>query len=233
MAADESKTLPEQTADILLKHIVSNNYKPGDKIANEFELAKIFGVGRSTIREAVRLLVSRNVLVVKRGSGTFVADKTGISEDPLGLLFEMDKENLAWDLMNVRIILEPEGAAWAALYSDDEEAKNIMEQCQIVEDLYSQGKDHMKEDTKFHEMIARASCNKVMEKIIPIMNITVAVFHDIANDSLKEETIKAHRGIAEAIMRHDPQTARYAMLMHLCVNRRKMAEIFFKNEKEE
>ncbi|MGN1318742.1 MAG: FadR/GntR family transcriptional regulator [Lachnospirales bacterium] len=233
MATEGNRTLPEKTADIMLGHIARNKYKPGDKIPNEFELAKQFGVGRSTVREAIRLLVSRNVLVVKRGSGTYVADNTGMTEDPLGLSFEMDKASLAWDLMNVRILLEPESAAWAALNATDEEIEEIKKQCDKVENLYIEGKNHMEEDTKFHAMIAKASHNRVMEKIVPIMNVTVAVFHNIANDFLKKSTLETHRGVVEAIARRDPQTARYVMLMHLCANRRKMAEIFFEKEKEE
>ena len=55
-----------------MKYILQEPVEPGQKIPNEFELAERFGVGRSTIREAVKGLVSRGILEVRRGSGTYV-----------------------------------------------------------------------------------------------------------------------------------------------------------------
>ena len=78
------RPLVERTADAIIKFITSENLTAGDKLPNEYELAKTLDVGRSTIREAVRSLVSRNILEVRQGSGTYVSENTGISDDPLG-----------------------------------------------------------------------------------------------------------------------------------------------------
>lgn len=67
-----------QVKDELLKEI-KNNYKPGDKIPSEVELMKIFTVGRSTIRDAVKELVNQGILEKKHGFGTFISSNNSIN----------------------------------------------------------------------------------------------------------------------------------------------------------
>ena len=81
----ERKSLGAKTEDELMKYILEQPVEPGEKIPNEFELAEKFGVGRSTIREAVKGLVSRGILEVRRGSGTYVINTNPLDIDPLGL----------------------------------------------------------------------------------------------------------------------------------------------------
>ncbi len=81
------KPLAEQTAEHIVKYIMEQELSDGDKLPNEFELAQSIGVGRSTVREAMKILVSRNVVEIRRGAGTFVAEQMGVAEDPLGLAF--------------------------------------------------------------------------------------------------------------------------------------------------
>lgn len=225
MFINENQTLPEQTADKIVQYIIDNNLQVDDKIPNEFELGEILGVGRSTVREAVRTLVSRNVLVIRRGAGTYIANNTGVSDDPLGLAFTKDKYKLAKDLFQVRIILEPEIAAMAANMATDRDIEVIRRQCDKVEEMILNGEDHMQEDVKFHQAIARCTGNAVIEKLIPIINTSVAVFANITARQLKEETITTHRAVAEAIAAHNPSDAKHAMTMHMLYNKNKIDEI--------
>ena len=108
------KPLAEQVADYILNYIIDNNLEVGAKIPNEFELGKMINVSRTTIREAIKILVSRQILEIRRGAGTFVSERQGITDDPLGLTFVKDKTKLALDLVSVRLMLEPEIAMMAA-----------------------------------------------------------------------------------------------------------------------
>lgn len=220
-----SKSLPEQIAEKITHYIIENNLQVGDKIPNEFELGEILGAGRSSIREAVRILASRNILVIKQGAGTFVADNTGVSADPLGLIFTKDRYKLAKDLIQVRIILEPEIAAIAANKATEENIKEIYDHCGKVEELINSRQNHMLEDVKFHEAIARCTDNIVIEKLIPIINTSVAVFANITSRQLREETITTHRAIADAIAGHNSEDAKHAMTMHMLYNKFKIEEI--------
>lgn len=110
----KSKLLAEQIQEQIYRYILETPVEVGRKLPNEFELGQRFGVGRSTIREAVKLLVSRGVLEVKQGSGTYVVSTTPADMDPLGLREIQDKMRLALDLADVRMILEPGIAEMAA-----------------------------------------------------------------------------------------------------------------------
>lgn len=68
----DKKLLGDRIEDGLMRYILEEPVEVGQKIPNEFDLARRFGVGRSTIREAVKGLVSKGILEVRRGSGTYV-----------------------------------------------------------------------------------------------------------------------------------------------------------------
>ena len=70
----QKKSLADRVAELLRQQIAEGVYKIGDKLPTEPELMKIFEVGRSSIREAVKLLVNMGVVRVQQGSGTFVAE---------------------------------------------------------------------------------------------------------------------------------------------------------------
>ena len=81
----KNKLLAEQVQEQIYQYILETPIAVGAKLPNEFELGDRFGVGRSTIREAVKLLISRGILEVRRGSGTYVVSTTPVDMDPLGL----------------------------------------------------------------------------------------------------------------------------------------------------
>ena len=72
---NNNKLLPEQVSEQIANLITDRALHAGDKLPNEFEMAEQLGVGRGTIREAVKILVSRNVVEIKRGRGTFVCHR--------------------------------------------------------------------------------------------------------------------------------------------------------------
>ena len=103
----EKQTLGEITAQKLVRMIQERGYVPGDKLPTEMELSEVLGVGRNTVREALRILMSRNIVTIRQGSGTFVSEKNGIPDDPLGFTMMEDTGKLTRDLLQVRVILEP------------------------------------------------------------------------------------------------------------------------------
>ena len=67
-----SQSLPEQIAEQIRKMIIEQRLGIGERLPNEFELAQQLNVGRGTIREAVKILVARNVLEIQRGKGAII-----------------------------------------------------------------------------------------------------------------------------------------------------------------
>lgn len=218
------RPLVERTADAIIKFITSENLTIGDKLPNEYELAKTLDVGRSTIREAVRSLVSRNILEVRQGSGTYVSENTGISDDPLGFAFVEDTLKLTEDLFALRYVLEPEVAMLAA-YNRTEEQLEYLEQIsrEIEEAMESPDELHFELDIEFHSIIADMSGNIAMGHLIPVINQSITLYNSYyTNDQSKAETLQSHREIVEGIRDANPFQAKYAMQAHIADNQRQL-----------
>lgn len=228
MKEETIKPLGEIASEKIIKLIVDDNLKIGDKLPNEYELADKLGVGRSTIREAIKALVSRNILEIKRGSGTFI--KCGVADDPLGLIFVKDKLKLAVDLLEIRFMIEPKIASLAAQNATQEDIEEISKLCDEVEELILKGMPHMEKDIEFHTAIARSSKNLVTTNLVPIINKSISVFIDVTNTQLKNETIETHRDILNAIKSKNANEAHDAMLLHLVHNRRNINKVVQENE---
>lgn len=225
--------LAEQVQEQLYDYITAHSMKPGDKLPNEFKLAEQFGVGRSTVREAVKLLVSRNVLETRRGSGTYVKDLIPADMDPLNLRSVQDKVALAMDLVDLRLILEPGIAELAAYNATEEEIRYLQELCDATEYKIENNLYYIQDDIDFHTYIARCSKNKVVEQLISIIETAVLMFVNITHRQLMKETVTTHRAITKAIADHDPIGARSAMTMHIAFNRNLIKEIYDEREKHD
>lgn len=104
----KEKSLSESVADDILAMItIDKKFNIGDKLPNENELSTELKVSRTTLREAIRILVAHNILEIRRGKGTFVSEIKNITEI-------MGLENLSTqkldvkDLYEMRLIFEPE-----------------------------------------------------------------------------------------------------------------------------
>lgn len=216
---EKQKSLAQTAAEDIIRMIKDNNMEPGQRLENEYVLAKKLKVGRGTIREAIRSLVSRNILEVRQGAGTFVSYKNGIPEDPLGFAFEGTSEKVALDMIDVRLMLEPEIAALAALHGTKQQVQKMLEQCEKVEKLILENKPYRQEDVLFHQRIAECTGNKVVEKLVPVITSSVQLNIGVTRDKYKMQTIIEHRNIAEAIAQRDVYKAKYSMITHLNILR--------------
>ncbi len=222
MTHPEDKPLSSKLSEELLNYIRSENLKPGDRLPNESILAKKMGVGRSSIREAMKLLASRNIVTIRQGSGTYISQTPGMVEDPLGFSFITDKQKLAQDSLEVRFLLEPAIASLAAQNASEEDISLLRRLCQEVEDLVRLGQDHTQKDIEFHTAIALSSKNVVVPRLIPIINSAIPLLIELTGNTLKQETIDTHRALTDAIAAHNAAAAHDAMYLHLVYNRARM-----------
>ena len=226
-----TRPLPERVADQITQLIAARELKSGDRLPNEFELGSQLGVGRGTIREAVKLLVARNVLTIQRGKGTFIARHPGEMEDPFGFAFYQDKLKLAYDLLEVRLHLEPWAASLAAERATDTDISIIQKEAGAVESLIREGAPHLEADTRFHTSIARSTQNQVILKVLPVISYSEDLFGTTTDATVQAETISGHKAILNAICCHNASAARAAMEAHLDLNRR-MIEAVARRSKE-
>lgn len=209
------KTLPELAVEQIITYINQNNLQSGDQLPNEIDLMNKLNVGRGTIREAIKSLNSKGVVVIKRGVGTFVAEQPGVSDDPLGFIFETDKTKLLKDALEVRLLIEPSMIIKAIENISDEQIDEMIALAKEIEDLIKKNKDYTTQDVAFHTLLARASGNRVIEKLIPIITVTIEQAIDLTDRSLAQETIITHHQIVEAVKNRDKDKARLAMNKHI------------------
>lgn len=214
----DKQPLSERVADDIQEMIISQKYLVGERLSNEFELAEELKVGRNTIREAIKLLASKNIVEIRRGKGTFVSERPGLIDDPLGLSFLSNQAFLSADLLEVRQIIEPAIAKLAARNRTSENIEEMLASCLAVEEAIALGKNHTEEDMLFHTAIAKGTQNQVIPNLIPIIHSSISAFIEETNNVLKQETITTHREILAAIKSGSEEQAEEAMKEHLRIN---------------
>lgn len=215
----ENRTLGDRVTNQLMGLIRERGYNPGDKLPNEYELSALLGVSRNTVREALRSLASRNILDIRQGAGTFISQKKGVADDPLGFSFMEDQRKLVEDLMQIRYIIEPQIAALAAQNATPQDIEILGKLCNEVEELIDKGQDFTQKDRDFHAQLAACTHNMVMSNLIPVICEGVTVFSSAVAESEFAQTVKSHREIFDAVRERRASDAQQAMLFHLLYNR--------------
>ena len=211
--------LAEQVQEQIFHYIIDTPLELGAKLPNEFNLGEMFGVGRSTIREAIKILSAKGIVEIRHGSGTYVVSIKEENPDPLGLKDLEDQKKLAMDLADLRLMLEPGIAELAAQNATAEDIAKLGALCEKVEWKIKNGERYLEDDIAFHICIAECSKNKVVEQIIPIIDTAVMLNVNVTHKKLTKETIETHRAAYEAIAEGDAIGARSAMTMHMAFNR--------------
>ena len=215
----QSKTLSENIADRIKPRIIVGKYAVGTQLPNEQELADSLNVSRTTIREAVKLLVSRRVLEIERGKGTFVAAIPGLSEDPFGLEF-VNEDILKSNLSQFRSIIEPEVCALAAANASAHQLDDMKHlvvrmneiSCLVVESSVDEWIDEfIDQEIAFHTLIYKMTHNVVFERMTNIISRSVIINSTALNYRQGFDFTKyteLHTTLYEAIASRDPEIAR-------------------------
>ncbi|WP_080147080.1 FadR/GntR family transcriptional regulator [Marinilactibacillus piezotolerans] len=217
----EQQTLVEITTHNIMNVIQESDLQVGDRLPNEFTLAKQLNVSRNTVREAIKMLKSRNILEVKQGSGTFISSKKGLQDDPFGFSLLENKRKLTKDLFDIRFMLEPYVASLAAQNATENDVIEMESLClEIEKKMNENDEEYTQLDQQLHTQIAKASGNTALYHLIPIINESIHLYNDhFTSEQKKRETVSSHQEIVEAIRQKDSLGAQQAMLIHLSNNR--------------
>ena len=218
MAPNRKAKLSEQTADRLYERIVyERRYVPGSKLPNENQLSEELQVSRTTLREAISFLVAQEVLEIRRGRGTFVAEELPAAGMDLTELEGMRSRIRAQDLFEMRLIFEPATVALACERATDEELEQIRKKARRVERVAAEGGDWPLADQEFHWAIIKASHNEYMRRLYPIINSAVNEILQITRNRqrMQEIALADNILIMEFLLQRDAPGARYAMSIHM------------------
>lgn len=196
--------------------IIEKEMQSGDRLPSESALGEMFGVSRSTVREAIKLLTAENVVEIQRGKGTFVTVQPGVGKDPLGLEFTNQKRLLT-NLLETRMMIEPQIAYLAAQRANQ---ANIDQLAQIIDKIQAAGSNkgnHTPYDVAFHKAVAECTQNDVLYRILPIIceSIQEGYFKTANVPGSYERAIQSHFNIFQAIVNKDPEAAKNETEKHL------------------
>lgn len=203
----------QQVIDNLTEAMLNRQLRPGDKIPTEAELAESMGVGRNSIREAVKILVYLGVLEIRRAEGTFVCD--GFSEsmiDPMIYGIILDKEDSYENLMELREMMEV-GVMQLAMKKVTQKELDVLKN--KLEDMHKEihkGPDNVENafwaDNEFHDIISDMGQNPLVDKINQVVRtLTHAMRLETVRTMIEtgegEELYKAHENIYRMIADKD------------------------------
>lgn len=218
----QGENLSQRTADTLRKMILEKEtYTYGEKLPNENELSEKLGISRTTLREAIRTLVSEGILVVQRGKGTFVAEQADrLADSRIRMKSFSDMQVTLRDLYETRMIFEPEAAALACRRVTDEEIAHILrlgQECQRHLEENPTGKERIESESDFHGAILKASHNEFISRFMPMLTETIEKTFalDFNLDVIAEDAYKDHILIMNFLEKRDAEGIKSAVTIHL------------------
>jgi len=199
--------LADAVVSKLQQQLSLGEYQPGEKLPSEPELMEQFGVGRSTIREAIRILANTGSLSVRQGSGTFVELQEGISEPLSQRLRRAD----AGDLDEVRQLLEVKIAEKAAMHRSKKDIARMKELLQKRDAAAKAGDTEaaIRSDIQFHIAIAAASRNDILADLYrTFAEQMTRHFREVHSDTVSFiKTQHWHESLLDSIVEQDPKKA--------------------------
>src|SRR6266480_3890215 len=201
------------------REIYNGSLVPGQKLPNEFELARQFNVGRSAVREALKVLELAGLLVVRRGynGGTFVAPPD-FEEASEAVTLTFQPGNMAIDqLLEACQTIEARAAELASSYASNLEISDLEELVQRIEQCVHLPARYLTGIVDFHLSVAEMAHNSVFTLALQDMRINLIqeLNHLIGNQQLRITIILELKEIWKAISDHDPLQAGQLMSLHL------------------
>lgn len=210
--------LPEQIEARIGELIDGGDLAPGSRLPSERELARIFGVSRLAVREAAHRLEARGLVTIRRGAGSFVASRrAGPAPAPSAL----PRLPAVEELSDVRMLLEPAAADWAARRAERETIGVLLRLAEQFEEAAASPKPRFdllsESDLQLHLEIALAADNTLLAQLVEQLHALYRVQLDwsLRRPGRLEETAVEHRRLVDAIAAGDPAAAREAMVAHL------------------
>lgn len=212
-----TERLSDSIANVILSMItIEKRFAPGDKLPNENDLANELSISRTTLREAIRILVTRGILVIDRGKGTFVTSNLKFDESGEFHSLTDVKTNLK-DLYEMRLIVEPEAAYLATIRASKEEIDHILELGKKIEDNILKNKNRTTSERAFHKAIAKATHNEFMNQLMPVIYQAIDKGVLLSQERTKavDATLTDHRLIMDFIHARNAEGAKNAMKIHI------------------
>lgn len=213
-----SERLPKRVVEQLYQLIGSGQLRPGDRLPPERVLADRLGVGRNSVREALRELDTLGLIESRQGDGTYIRefDLRGLMS-PFRSVIALSTTSVE-TIMEFRRTLEPEVAALAAKRLSPQGEDNLRIMLEGFEAAVRSGDAPETADTSFHLAVAQATGNPAIAAVnVALLELLTDFRRRLSTESYRPTSAPSvdHRGIFDAIRSRDPGRARAAMAEHL------------------
>lgn len=205
-------------ADAIAEKIYSGEYRIGQRLPTERELAEQFETSRPMIREALIALELYGLISVRQGAGIYVQ---AWQNQPLRVNI-FDRGVSPFELLDARRMIEGELVAAAAAIITDRELLALEQLIQKMKDSFNQLEKYEQYDRQFHVQIAKAARNTALTAVIDSLwalhtrgQLWSQLHRFIPSQKLHGDRLDEHRAIYDALQRRNPEDARRAMHEHL------------------
>ena len=223
-------TLSEQVAVQLASELSTGRWKPGEKLPSEAELRKVFNVGRSTLREALKSLAFIGLIHMRAGGGSYVAEqRSKYMDGPLLAKGVLNTEKDVNDLCESRLMLETELSGLCAQRATQQDVEAMEKLVREMKEAKGQeGTAFRQLDLAFHLAIAAGSKNEIMAEMLKHLQerLQELITKSLLLPAGMELAYQHHRLVWDAVRQHNPRRARTAMRNHLRAFQRGYKVIF-------
>jgi DNA-binding FadR family transcriptional regulator len=194
-------SLVDAVVEQLRDQLTDGEWAVGDRIPTEHELAEQLGVGRNTVREAVRVLVHAGLLESRQGNGTFVRS----TADPAAVLRTVRAAG-ALDVLELRIALETEAARLSAVRRDTHDLLRLRA---ALATLREEGDRDADADLAFHRAVVEATHNAAFTEVYRFFSVQVheSLVESLGDHEMPAIDLDAHEALVVAIEAGDPDAA--------------------------
>lgn len=223
-------TAPEMVIEQMMKKISTGEITTGSRLPSQRDLALSFGVGRSSMREALNALAVMGYLDVQQGRGTFIAKELPGADPPVTQLKAALQAGSLLDLIELRETLECKAAELAA---ERIEARQLTQLKQSLRDMEESPDDYhrfFKADLEFHTLLSEATANRIFSEMLRFLLAKVVDQHEKFRTSLLSPAYRAHsirtlKQVLACLEREDGRGAAEWMRDHLNAIRRELKDI--------
>lgn len=216
----EPKRLYQEIGMRLRNELSSGQYKIGDRLPPERDIAEQFEVSRAVVREALIMLEIENLIEVRKGSGVYVMN---LPEQQIATSGQTRDDDVGpFELLQARQFLESDIAAFAATQVTKNDIAQMRQALEMEKDILDSSGEDDDGDRLFHMLIAQATGNSILAEIIEqlwLRRVNSPMWRKlhsrITDTSYRQEWLADHHKILAALQRKDPKMARQAMWQHL------------------
>lgn len=228
--AIRKSSAPEIVVEQILKKLQSGEITPGARLPSQRALAQSFGVGRSSMREALNALAVMGYLDVQQGRGTFITQELPGTNPSMSKLQAALKAGSLLDVLELRETLECKAAELAAERSESRHRRRLKQALQDMEDSQDDYRRFLQADVEFHTTLAEATTNQIFSEILRFLLEKVVGHHETFKTTLisleyRSRSIRTLKQVLACVKREDGRGAAEWMREHLNAIRRELKDI--------